>query len=131
MAELNSSIHSVEEAMNSESKSTAGDKHETGRAMLQLEQEKLGEQLKEMAERKKELEKIDIEITSEKVIRGSLVTTDKGIFFIGIAIGKLSVENVTVFSISPQSPLGSKLMGLKSNDRTEINGNSYLIKEIS
>ena len=34
------------EALASESKNSAGDKHETGRAMLQLEREKLGEQIK-------------------------------------------------------------------------------------
>ena len=33
-------------ALESESKSSAGDKHETGRAMIQLEREKLGEQIK-------------------------------------------------------------------------------------
>ena len=33
-------------ALESESKSSAGDKHETGRAMVQLEREKLGEQIK-------------------------------------------------------------------------------------
>ena len=39
---------SLQESLNSETKSSAGDKHETGRAMVQLEQEKLGQQLQEI-----------------------------------------------------------------------------------
>ena len=44
---LNSIINEVYESSNSESKSSAGDKHETTKAMMQLELEKLGTQLKE------------------------------------------------------------------------------------
>ena len=40
-------ILDAQNGLQSESKSSAGDKHETGRAMLQLEAEKLGKQLQE------------------------------------------------------------------------------------
>ena len=43
---IQKTILSNKEALNSETKSSAGDKHETGRAMLQLEMEKAGQQLK-------------------------------------------------------------------------------------
>ena len=36
------------QSLNSEEKSSAGDKHETGRAMIQLEIEKLGNQIKKI-----------------------------------------------------------------------------------
>jgi transcription elongation GreA/GreB family factor len=128
MQELGNSINAIEEAIQNETKSTAGDKHETSRAMMQLEREKLGNQLKELSSQKTELERIDISLFSEKVVKGSLVKTDKGSFFIAIALGK---TDTGVYVISPQSPLGNKLMGLKQNDKAEINGTTYLIKEIS
>ena len=50
---LNNNLLSLEkrrlellEALESESKNSAGDNHETGRSMLQLDREKLGEQIK-------------------------------------------------------------------------------------
>ena len=39
--ELNSALATATESANNETKSSAGDKHETARAMMQLEQEKL------------------------------------------------------------------------------------------
>ncbi len=41
-------ILDLRESLDSETKSSAGDKHETGRAMLQLEREKAGSQLAEI-----------------------------------------------------------------------------------
>ena len=41
---LQNAINRAQESLDSESKSSAGDKHETGRAMAQLEMEKLGGQ---------------------------------------------------------------------------------------
>ena len=45
-------ISSHQKALSSETKSSAGDKHETGRAMLQLEMEKAGQQLARSEERR-------------------------------------------------------------------------------
>lgn len=126
--ELNMAITVIEEAINSETKSTAGDKHETSRAMMQLEREKLGNQMKEMTDQKNELERIDIHAASGKIMKGSLVKTDKGTFFIATALGKLEKD---IYAISSKSPLGNKLMGLKLNDKVEINGVIYIIKEIN
>ena len=41
-------INDIQGSLTSETKSSAGDKHETGRAMLQLEREKSGVQLNEI-----------------------------------------------------------------------------------
>ena len=45
---INKTIQELQESLTSETKSSAGDKHETGRAMLQLEREKAGQQLAEI-----------------------------------------------------------------------------------
>jgi ribosomal protein L20A (L18A) len=120
----------LKESAANETKSTAGDKHETALAMLQIEQANVGAQLHEALNQKNALEKINPDISANHVVNGSLVKTNKGYFFLGIALGKAVVGETVVFAISPQSPLGSKLMGLKTGDAAEINKNTYTIEAI-
>jgi len=47
-----------------------------------------------------------------------------------IAMGKITVDGISVIALSPQSPLGKKMMGLKVNDATEMNGINYVIEQI-
>ena len=125
---LNDALQDATDAGNNETKSTAGDKHETGRAMMQLEQEKLGNQLVDLESQKNDFDKIDFSISHAAIANGSLVETNKGFFFIASAIGKLEVDQATVFAISKKSPLALILIGLKSNDTVDFNGMKYLIK---
>lgn len=128
---LRTILHELGESSKNDTKSSAGDKHETGRAMIQIEQETIGKQLREVLEQKSLLEKIDPGLSSSQIIRGSLVKTNKGYLFLSIAFGKISVEGMVIMAIPPLSPLGVKLMGLKINDSIEINGTHYLIEAIS
>lgn len=128
---LNHSLQQVTESADNETKSTAGDKYETARAMMQMEQEKLGRQLKEISEQRSQLQKIDISLTHLTVAKGSLVLTDKGYLFISVGIGKVHADGETVIAISPLSPLGKKLIGLKPDDRIELNGTAYTIKSLA
>ena len=118
------------ESANDDTKSSSGDKHETGRAMAQLEQEKSGKQLNEAIEFKNVLEKINPEQRSDKILLGSLVYTNNGVFYISVAAGKLTLDNQTFFAISSASPLALKLLGLKANNEIDFNGNKYKILEI-
>lgn len=101
--DLAQAFENVTEAGNNETKSTAGDKHETSRAMMQIEQEKLGKQLKELQEQKYELEKTDLSKTSKQIAKGTLIQSDKGFLFLSIGLGKIVVDGKTVFAVSPQS----------------------------
>lgn len=123
-------IDSASESGNDETKSSAGDKHETGRAMMQLEQEKNGKQLQEVLELQKLFEKIDPSKKARKAELGALVLTDKQNFYISISAGKMIVDNETYWSLSPQAPLAKKLMGLSEGEKMEFNGNSYRINKI-
>jgi hypothetical protein len=130
-AALKAELNSLSESATNESKSTAGDKHETGRAMMQLEIEKLGNQLKEVEMQRALFDKIDLTKLSPIISRGNLVETDKGYFFLAIALGKIKSDDTIVFVISPDSPLGKKLMGLKPSDTAEVNGVTYTVKNIT
>ena len=123
-------LNDLRESAANETKSTAGDKHETALAMLQIEQENTNRQLTEALEQKRALEKINPSTQPPLIAVGSLVKTNKGCFFVSVALGKITVDGTTVISLSPQSPLGIKLKGLRPNDTTEINKISYTILSI-
>jgi hypothetical protein len=118
------------ESTRNETKSSAGDKYETGRAMLQIEQDNVRKQLKEALEQKAIFEQINVTKSSSIITKGSLVKTDKAYFFVSIALGKMSVENIAVIALSPQSPLGSKLMQLKATESVTVNGATYIIEKV-
>ena len=120
----------LKESGSNETKSTAGDKHETALAMLQIEQANVGAQLQDVLEKKAALEKINPALSSSKIVNGSLVKTDKGYLFISMALGKATIDGNSVIALSPQSPLGKKLLGLSSGDVAAINNNKYVIESI-
>jgi transcription elongation GreA/GreB family factor len=128
---LNTIISEVSESSNSESKSSAGDKHETSKAMMQLEIEKLGMQLKEAEGQLIEFEKINFNKTFQSVEQGCLVETNKGYFLIASSIGKINVDDKTIFVISSKSPLALKLISHKQKDTVVFNDVSYTINRIS
>lgn len=98
-------------ALDQESKSSAGDKHETGRAMLHLEMEKASRQLAEALKMKEILQKISLEQVSKKIKLGSLIETDQGSFFLSVSLGPLKIQNQTYFAVSTASPVGQLLLG--------------------
>jgi len=124
-------ISSNQKALQSETKSSAGDKHETGRAMLQLEMEKAGQQLNVVAHMKEVLSKIDVSKTSSIVHLGSVIKTNKNNYFLSVSAGKLTVNDKDYFAISSQSPIGKLLLGKQKNDTVVWNGSSIKILEVN
>ena len=131
IALLQKVLADLKESGSNETKSTAGDKHETALAMLQIEQANVRVQLKEVMEQKAVMEKIDPAVTAVRIVNGTLVSTSKGYFFISIALGKATIDGNTVIALSSQSPLGKKLMGMAVGDMVELNNNPYVIDGIS
>ena len=130
IANAREAIENATESANDDTKSSAGDKHETGRAMAHLEQEKSSNQLNEALELKTTLQKINPEISSSTIQVGSLVLTDKGNFFICIPAGKLELDNQIYFAISIGSPIGMKIKNLSKNQSFEFNNAVYNIIEV-
>lgn len=114
-----------------DAKGSAGDKHETALSMMHLEQEKLNNKLKEILEQKAILDKIDASQTHKKVSLGSLVQTNGMLLFISTALPKITFENNTIFALSPQSPLGSKLMGNAVGFEFVLNDKPYSITSVT
>jgi hypothetical protein len=121
----------LKESGTNETKSTAGDKHETALAMLQIDQANTRAQLSEILLQKAALEKINPDLSAPIVLNGSLIKTNKGYLYISIALGKMQVDGFTIIALSPQSPLGTKLIGLQQGDTAEVNRNRYHIESIA
>lgn len=111
LATITTIIDSNKKALFSETKSSAGDKHETGRAMLQLEMEKAGQQLASITQMKEVLIRIEIEKISKTICLGSLIITDKANYFLSISCGKITIDTIDYFAVSTKSPIGNQLLG--------------------
>lgn len=121
---------SAQEAANDESKSSAGDKYTTDRAMMQLEKEKYAHQLVESMKLNKTMDLLNINTHFDRVELGSLVYTSSGIYFIAISLGKVIIEGLDIFVISAVSPIGKQLNGKKINDTFSFNGRAITIDDI-
>jgi transcription elongation GreA/GreB family factor len=130
IASSQKAIEHAQLAANEETKSSAGDKYETGRAMMQLEIEKQSVQLAEAMKLKHVLSQINPEKTTDTIQSGSLVFTDQGNFYISISAGKLDLEGMTYFAVSPVSPIGTLLIGKKSGETIILNVKTFTIRKI-
>lgn len=127
---LRQQLHELVEGAKNDSKSTAGDKHETARAMMQIEQEKLANQLNLLLAQEQSLKRIDPQAKHDVVANGSLVKTDRGYIFIGVPLGKVKVDGVDVMCLTMQSPLGVQMNGRRAGERVVVNGFAYLLAHV-
>jgi hypothetical protein len=123
-------MKAAQEAANQEEKSSAGDKYETTRAMMQIEKDKNAKQLEETLKLKKTLSLIPNNASSESITLGSIVITDKGNFYLSISIGKIKHDGTEYIAIAPTSPLGMLFMHRKIADSAMFNGQAYTILDI-
>ncbi|MFC0603487.1 3-oxoacyl-ACP synthase [Winogradskyella pulchriflava] len=127
---IKSTINDIEQGLNSETKSSAGDKHETGRAMLQLEREKAGQQLAEVQKLQELLQKIDLEKQFTKVALGSIVETSGLNYFIAISSGELTINDKKYYAISPVTPIAKQLLSKKVGDSIHFRSSTFVINKI-
>ena len=120
-------MQAAQESANSESKSSAGDKYETGRAMAQLERDRHAQLLAEAMKLNQELSRLNIDKTYDNSQPGSLVITNRGNFFISISAGKLTFDGKDYFAISAASPIATVLASKKIGDSATFNKLTYQI----
>ncbi len=116
-------------ASNNDTKSSMGDKYETSREMLQQEINNLQIQMNEHLKSQQILKNINP--NPHKIVTlGSLVETEKGMFFIAISLGELSFNQEKIFVISAESPLAKAMNGKKTGESFVVNNLSQIIKNI-
>lgn len=124
-------LQQAREASNDDTKSSAGDKYETSREMMQQDIDRNKRLLIDAEENQKVLNSINETQHSEEARHGSLVITDQGSFYLSISAGQLHLDNKTFFAISAVSPIGKLLLGKQKGDKFDFNGKKYLIKEVA
>ncbi|WP_375434609.1 3-oxoacyl-ACP synthase [uncultured Hymenobacter sp.] len=120
----------AQESANSETKSSAGDKYETGRAMAQEERNRNAVQLQQALQLQGELARINPEVAAESVRPGALVHTNIGCFFISISAGKLTLEGQDYFAVSAAAPVAASLAGKRAGEEVVFNGKKLQIQRI-
>ena len=137
LANIEKRIQAIQEALdaaiaagNEETKSSAGDKYETGRAMMQMEQDKHRSQLAKAQHLKTELLHINLGKKYDTVEKGALVRTDSGLYFISTGIGKIMVGSEVCYAISMDAPLAKALFGKKKNKVVVFQDKKYRVLDI-
>lgn len=123
-------MNSIEQSIQGESKSTAGDKHDTTRELMQQERNKAAQNLSNQILAQKTVIQLLNSSSSERVGFGSLIETDKGIIFIGLALGKVLCDQDEVICISPLSPLAKVFEGSVVGDCVYFNTIQYQIQKV-
>ena len=127
---VNKTISNIQNSLQSETKSSAGDKHETGRAMLQLEREKAGHQLAEIQKQREILNRINIDLINKRVALGSLVYTSQYNYFIAISAGEIIIEGEKFYAISLSTPIAKLLLSKKEGDIIDFRNSKFSILDI-
>lgn len=129
--DLQSLVDSGRASRDSSTKSSAGDKHETSRALMQNEMDQNQRVLSEALTLKRDFDRIDFEKNSASVQMGSMIKTQKGTFLISVGLGRVQVADEVIFAISLASPIGRALLGAKVGDRVAFHGQRFEILTIS
>lgn len=129
-AAIQQKINDARDAASEDTKSSAGDKYETGREMMQQQVELNMTRLNEVKKLRETMDHIDPLLKNDIVVPGSMVKTNHGNYYIAISIGKTILDGKTYYIISVASPIGSLLKGRKKGDSFSFNAKEYVIKAV-
>jgi hypothetical protein len=130
IASLRMAVAQAQLAANQEEKSSAGDKHETSRAMGHLEQELQSSQLAAHLKELGSLHGVNTDVIYATPVAGSVVRCTNVCFFIGCGLGKQVVEGVSIVFLSAHAPLARSLILKKAGESLVFNGEQNYITEV-
>lgn len=130
-AEIKKVIEEAQDAAAGETKSSAGDKYETGREVMQQEINLNITRLNELHKLSLTLDHISPTQKGDKVVAGSLIYTNHGAFYISVSAGQLVADGLNFYAISAASPLGVKMLGKHAGHTFELNGKTFEIEKVS
>lgn len=130
MDELKSAIAKVQESIENEDNSTAGNKFETARAMGQEELDRINRQMSICIKEYNILNQINLDRPCDSVQLGALVKTDKKIMYMCVALGKIEINKTPIFAISFVSPIGQMILGKQVGDELTFAGKKEKILEV-
>jgi hypothetical protein len=125
IAAARTAMQAAQESSSSETKSSAGDKYETGREMANAERDRNAAQMQQAQQLQAELARINPDLPSDTVHPGALVSTSMGRFYISISAGKL--DGTDVFAVSAAAPVAVALKGLRAGKEAIFNGKTVRV----
>lgn len=125
-----SQLKQLQQDLTNETKSSAGDKYETGRAMLHIEREKIGRQLAELEQLEQVIKTIEPTVIHQKIQLGSFVQTKDNCYFMAVSLGKMEVDGIPFYAISTQTPMAQVLLGRSKGDRVNFRETSFEIEGV-
>lgn len=138
IATIRDAMADTQQSAGEETKSSAGDKYETGLSMMQIDMENQSQQLADAMRTRTALEQVKLvkdqfgsSFNEDGTIKpGHAVKTSQGNYFIAISAGAVKVGGENYFAVSSGTPIGTKLIGLKKNDEFEFNSKKFRVLEI-
>lgn len=132
ISQAKQAIANAQASANESTKSSAGDKYETSRAMGQLDIEMYTRQLHDAESKLAIMQNVTANLRDQgEANLGALVNTTLGTFFISVGIGKIDVDKKPIMVISPQSPIGEVIFQKKSGDAVLFRGKEINIIEVN
>lgn len=123
-------IQHAQEGANSEQKSSAGDKYETGRAMGHLQKDMHTRQLTGYIKELSDLHAVNTGMVYTVACAGAFVETDIALFFIAAGLGKQTAEGKSILFLSPHASLAGIMQNKTSGDSFHFNNSTAIITEI-
>lgn len=128
--QINGSLEQAREASLQETKSSAGDKYETGREMMRIQSDMQALHLYEAQDLLHRLERVDVSQVHTSVRPGAVVLTDVGLYFISQSIGPVVLDGLEYQTMSLASPLGKVIKGLSCGESAPFRERTVLVRDI-
>jgi transcription elongation GreA/GreB family factor len=122
-------LSTIKESIESNDKG-GDDDDDSGNGKLFNDLEKNSQHLNDAQKMLDSIKAISPNVVSEHVVLGSFVKTTSNHFFISISAGKIDLDDISVFAISPSSPIGMLLINKRKGDVVQFNNNSFTITEV-
>ena len=90
----------------------------------------LKEQLAFAQEEMDLLNKISTDVIHDRVQLGSVVKTDKRIFFLSVSVEDFEVDGKELFGLSAKTPLGKAMLTKFTGDTFSYNDTNYIVQSI-
>ena len=129
VSEALAAMEDAQASANGETKSSAGDKYETGRAMAHLDKERHTRRHAAAVDALHRLHTVSTEPT-EDIEEGALIHTNRGIFYLAVGLGEVEIDGAIVQVISPESPLGEVLMEMDVGDSEIFRGQTLHVTAV-
>lgn len=129
IAEAINHIDGLKSSRDGDTKSSAGDKYETSREMVQQEIERAEARLLQLKRQFNELNAFKNQSKS-RCEPGAIIELKNTLLLLGPAIGKVIIQDKPILCISMGSPIGQLLNGKVEGDKIQFNGSEQLIQQV-